>query len=181
MDPRPSRRLRATLTFVVEFDAAPDPATGTDDPVELARSCRQDFDREPFAYWSPAELSAGHSSDPTLRVEREVEVEPVPVEELAPEQVGMRLAPRRAQGWPASELASFLGKNVRFDTADGRQLTAKVASVGEWSAEVAMARAEHQLGPGPAVSIWVPALNRFVWANPESLTILGDLERPRVH
>jgi hypothetical protein len=176
MDPGQPRRLRARITFVVEFDANPD--IDPDDPVELAKACRADLNREPFAYWSAAELTAGRSPDGTLQVEREVEVEPVPTDELPPEQVGMRLAPRRPQGWASWELAKFLDKEVRFDTVDGQQLTAKVASIGGWSQEVAIARAEHQLGHGPAVSLWVPALKRFVWANPDSLTILGQWGHP---
>jgi hypothetical protein len=170
MDPDQPQRLQATITFVVDFDATP--TTGSADPVALAKSCRLELGRDPFVYFSPAELRSGHSQDPTVHIERHVEVEAAPVDELAPEQIGMRIAPRRPGGWAGYELATFLDKWVKFDTVDRGQMVAKVASIGGWSAEVAIARAQHQLGHGPAVSLWVPALARFVWANPDSLAII---------
>jgi hypothetical protein len=171
-----TRQLRATIAFEVDFNVEVDPDGGSDDPLELARRYRRELFRRPFAYWSPAQLCGERPPADVVAVDRHVEVQAAPVEELHPGQVGMRLRPRRPQGWAEWELCHrFLGRQVQFATVDGRLISAMVASTGGWSDEVASARAEHPPGYGPFVNLWVPELGRFTWANPESLTLVDPL------
>jgi hypothetical protein len=172
------RRLRATITFEVDLHLDPG-EEGPDSPVELAQRCKRELFGNPFAYWSAEELRGDQLPTSVVRVERHVEVEAAPVDELSPDQVGMRLAPRRPEGWTALQLAEFLDRRwVWFATLDGRQVTAEVASIGAWSAEVASEREQHPLGYGAYVSLWVPELRRFCWANPESLILDRGLQLP---
>jgi hypothetical protein len=173
-----TRRLRATITFEVHFNVEVDGDNGgdTDDPLGLASRYRQELYRQPFAYWSADQLCGDRPASGVVEVDRHVQVEAAPVDELHPEQVGMRLRPRRPEGWAEWELCDrFLGKQVQFSTVDGRLVPAMVASLGGWSAEVASARADHPPGYGAFVSLWVPELGGFTWANPESLTVVGGL------
>jgi hypothetical protein len=171
-----TRRLRAIITFEVDFMVEVDGGSSgsSGDPVDLARRYRRELFRHPFAYWSAEQLCGERPATDVVEVDRHVEVEAAPVGELHPEQVGMRLWPRRPEGWAEWDLCDrFLNRQVQFTTVDGRLVSAMVASIGGWSVEVASARAEHPPGYGPFVSLWVPELGQFTWANPESLTVVG--------
>jgi hypothetical protein len=147
------RRLRATITSTSTSTLASRTPTAR---LRWPAAARRELFANPFAYWSAQELRGDRTPPDVVRVDRHVEVEAAPVDELAPEQVGMRLAPRRPAGWSELELAGFLGKRVWFATLDGRQVTAEVASVGAWSVEVAATREQHPLGYGAYVNLWVP-------------------------
>jgi hypothetical protein len=108
-------------------------------------------------------------------------VAPVPVNELHPDQVGMRLAPRSPHAWSASELTGqFLDRCVYFLTWDGQRVEAEVAGFGALSDELYLAWAAHAPGPGPTISLWIPALQAYCWANPESLTVCDPLSEARL-
>jgi hypothetical protein len=121
-------------------------------------------------YWSPQDLPGAAA------VERSVNVAPVPVEELHPDQVGMRLAPRRPHDWSQVELdGRFLDRRVYFLTWDGQRVEAEIVGFGALSDELYLARAVHAPGPGPSVSLWIPAWDAYCWANPESLIVCDPL------
>jgi hypothetical protein len=114
-------------------------------------------------------------------VERSVDVATVPVDELHPDRVGMRPAPRGPHDQSRVELVGqFLNRRVYFLTWDGQRVEAEVAGFGALSDELYLARAAHAPGPGPTISLWIPALDAYCWANPESLTVCGTLPENRL-
>jgi hypothetical protein len=175
----PPRRLQATITVTVVWDAQA--LEDERSPVAVAEAYRRALQRSNLrgdrqVTWPGAPLLEPLDLPDAVAVERSVQVAVVPVQELHPDQVGMRLAPRGPHAWSASELAGeFLDRRVYFLTWEGERVEAEVAGFGALSDELYLARAAHAPGPGPAVSLWVPALDAFCWANPESLTVCGPL------
>lgn len=176
---RRSRRLRATIVVTVEWDAAP--LDQEDSPVAMAHAYRRALQRsnlrgEPQVPWPGAPLLERQELPGAAGVERSVDVAAVPVEELHPDQVGMRLAPRDPHDWSQVELdGRFFNRRVYYFTWDGQRVEAEVIGFGALSDELYLARAAHAPGPGPSVSLWIPALEAFCWANPESLTVCDPL------
>ena len=151
----------------------------------MTRAYRQALQRshlrgDPQVPWPGAPLLHPQELPGAVAVERSVDVVPVPVQELHPDQVGMRLAPRGPRGWAQSELVGeFLDRRVYFLTLAGQRVEAEVAGFGAWSDEAYLARATHAPGHGPSVRLWIPALEAYCWANPESLTVCGTLTEDR--
>jgi hypothetical protein len=131
--------------------------------------------------WPGAPLLEPLDLPDAIAVERSVQVAAVPINELHPDQVGMRLALRAPHGWSRMDLAGqFLDRRVYFLTWDGQRVEAEVAGFGALSDESYLARAAHAPGPGPTVSLWIPAMDAYCWANPESLTVCGTLTEDRL-
>jgi hypothetical protein len=176
---RPSRRLQATITVTVEWDASP--LDQEDSPVAMAQAYRRALQRsnlrgDPQVAWPGSPLLETLDLPGAATTERSVNVVPVPVEELHPDQVRMRLAPRGPHDWSQEVLVGqFLNRRVYFLTWDGQRVEAEVVGFEALSDELYLARAAHAPGPGPTVSLWVPALDAYCWANPESLTVCGPL------
>lgn len=176
---RPSRRLQATITVTVTWDASP--LDQEDSPVAMAQAYRRALQRshlrgDPQPPWPGAPLLEPQDLPGAAAVERSVQVAAVPVNELHPDQVGMRLAPRGPHDWSHQELVGqFLNHRVYFRTWDGQRVEAEVASFEALSDELYVARAAHAPGPGSTVSLWIPDLDAYCWANPESLTVCGTL------
>jgi hypothetical protein len=176
---RPSRRLQATITVTVAWDAPP--LDHQDSPVAMAQAYRQALQRshlrgDPQVAWPGAPLLEPQDLPGAAAVARSVDVAAVPVNELHPDQVRMRLAPRGLRDWSHLELVGqFLNRRVYFRTWDGQRVEAEVAGFGALSDELYLARAAHAPGPGPTVSLWIPDLDAYCWANPESLTVCGTL------
>jgi hypothetical protein len=176
---RPSRRLQATITVSLAWDASP--LDQEDSPVAMAQAYRRALQRSHLRGdlqpgWPGAPLLEPQDLPGAAAVERSVDVVAVPVSELHPDQVRMRLAPRGLHDWSRQELVGqFLNRRVYFRTWDGQRVEAEVAGFGALSDELYLARAVHAPGPGPAVSLWIPDLDAYCWANPESLTVCGTL------
>ena len=176
---RPFRRLQATITVTVVWDAPP--LDHEDSPVAMARAYRQALQRshlrgDPQPAWPGAPLLGPLDLPGAAAVERSVDVAAIPVDELHPDQVGIRLAPRGPRDWYRWELVGqFLNRRVYFLTLAGQRVEAEVAGFGACSDEVYLDRADHAPGPGSMVSLWVPAWQAYCWANPESLTVCGTL------
>lgn len=142
---------------------------------------RSNLRGDPQVPWPGAPFLAPQDLLGAAAVERSVNVGPVPVDELHPDQVGMRLAPRGPRGWSEPELVGeFLDRRVYFLTLDGQRIEAEVAGFGAWSDEAYLARATHAPGHGPSVRLWIPAWDADCWANPESLTVCGALSEARL-
>jgi hypothetical protein len=176
---RPSRRLQATITVTVAWDASP--LDHQDSPVAMAQAYRRALQRAnlrgdlPVA-WPGAPLLEPQDLPGPAAVERSVQVAAVSVDELHPDQVRMRLAPRGPCDWSRVELVGqFLNRRVYFRTRDGQRVEAEVAGFGALSDEVYLDRAAHAPGPDSTVSLWVPTWEAYCWANPESLTVCGTL------
>jgi hypothetical protein len=176
---RPSRRLQATITITVAWDAPP--LDQEDSPLAMARTYRNALQRshlrgDPQPAWPGAPTLEPLDLPGAAAVERSVDVAAVPVNELHPDQVRMRLAPRGPHDRSHLELVGqFLNRRVYFLTWDGQRVEAEVAGFGAWSDEAYLDRAGHAPGPGSTVSLWIPALEAFCWANPESLTVCGTM------
>jgi hypothetical protein len=166
----------------VEWDATP--LDQQDSPVAMAHAYRKALQRsnlrgDPQVAWPGTPLLEPQDLPGAAAVERSVNVAPVPVDELHPDQVGMRLAPRRPRNWSHVELVGqFLDRRVYFLTWDGQRVEAEVLGFEALSDELYLARAAHAPGPGPTVSLWIPALQACCWANPESLTVLSETGLP---
>ena len=179
-----SRRLQATITVTVVWDAAPLDQEAS--PVAMAHAYRRALQRsnlrgDPQVPWPGTPLLEPQDLPGAAAVERSVNVGPVPVDELHPDQVGMRLAPRGRRGWSEPELVGeFLDRRVFFLTLDGQRVEAEVAGFGAWSSEAYLARATHAPGCGPSVRLWIPARDAYCWGNPESLTVCGTLSEARL-
>lgn len=147
----------------------------------MARAYRDALQRtslrgDPQVTWPGAPLLELQALAGAAAVERSVNVAAVPVDELHPDQVGMRLAPRGPRDWSELELmGEFFSRRVYFLTWDSQRVEAEVAGFGALSDELYLARAAHAPGPGPTVSLWIPDLDAYCWANPESLTVCGTL------
>jgi hypothetical protein len=181
---RPSRRLRATIVVTMEWDAAS--LDQEDSPVAMADAYRRALQRsnlrgDPQVPWPGTPLLEPLDLPGAAAVERSVNVSPVPVQELHPDEVGMRLAPRGPHDWSRDEFVGrFDNRRVYFLTLDGQRVEAEVVGFGALSDEIYRARAAHAPGPGSAVSLWVPAWDAYCWANPESLTVCGTLSEARL-
>jgi hypothetical protein len=109
------------------------PLDQEDSPVAMAHAYRRVLQRsnlrgDPQVAWPGAPLLERQDLPGAAAVERSVDIAAVPVEEVHPDQIRMRLAPRDPHDWSQVELdGRFFNRRVYFLTWDGHRVEAEVA------------------------------------------------------